>query len=442
MFNSRNRLLIAATSILAIAACDDSPTDPGFDGPNDAVVEGRVDETTPAPGTASSPQRAPGTSAETVSVVRISASGEYTELASAEVQADGSYRVESVPSGGTDAAVVAYVDGRAAGEVLIHGEIQSGATIRAAPITYETTMESRAYARLVAEGRAHTTSASEIALLLRAQGPELESTLSSEAEIGAIADASAEAGATMNTVFSDAGVSLDADARSTLLVDAAVELAADLLAGLSLGVAHDHYVDAALDAYTSAGADAESLIMATAGAASTFDAQAEGRTAIRGRLSTQPVTVNLRARERVAASYRTSAEAALATAVEASIEATRTAAEATTTASELKAELEARLQATVDAAADAAVEMLAANASLTVRAEVRAAAEAALDEATLSTRLQGAATASAAASAMADYQAAVRSAVQAMVDAAGSTSADVDVITELFIAACGGAYVR
>lgn len=442
MFNSRTRLLIAATGILAIAACDDSPTDSGFDGPNDAIVEGRVDETTPEPGPASSPQRAPGTSAETVSVVRINASGEYTELASAEVRADGTYRVESVPSGGSDAAVVAYVDGRAAGEVLIHGEIRSGATIRAAPITYETTMESRAYARLVSEGRAHTTSSSEVALLLGAHGPELESTLTSEAEIEAIADASAEAGATMDAVFADADVSLDASTRSTLLVDAAVALAADLMAGLSLEVAHEDYVEAALDAYTSAGADFESLIMATAGAASTFDAQMEGRTAIRGRLLTQPVMLNLRARERAAASYRTSTEAAVAAAVEASLEATRTAAEATTTASELKAELQARLQTAVDATADAAVEMLAADASLTVRAEVRAAAEAALDEATLSTRLQGAATASAASSAMTDYQAAVRSAVQAMVDTAGSTSADVDVITELFIAACGGAHVR
>lgn len=442
MFNFKSRLLIAATGILAIAACDDSPSDPGFDGPNDAVVEGRVDETTPEPGPASSPQRAPGTSAETVSVVHIDASGEYTTLAEAEVQADGSYRVEGVPSGGTDAAVVAYVDGRAAGEVLIHGEIRSGATIRAAPITYETTMESRAYARLVAEGRAHNTSTSEIALLLRAQGPELESTLNSEAEMEAIADASAEAGATMDAVFADAGVSLDASARSTLLVGAAVELAANLLAGLSLQVAHEDYVEAALDAYTSVGADFESLIMATAGAASTFDAQAESRTAIRGRLLTEPVTINLRARERAAASYRTSAEAIVATAVEASLEATRTAVAATTTATELKAELQTRLQATVDAAADAAVEMLAADASLTVQVDVRAAAEAALEEATLNTRLQGAATASAAASAMADYRAAVRSAVQAMVDAAGSTSADVDVITELFIAACGGAHVR
>lgn len=442
MFNIKSRLLIAATGILAIAACDDSPTDSGFDGPNDAVVEGRVDETAPEPGPASSPQRAPGTSAETVSVVRIDASGEYSVMASAEVQADGTYRVEDVPSGGTDAAVVAYVDGRAAGEVLIHGEIRSGATIRAAPITYETTMESRAYARLVADGRAHSTSASEIALLLRADGPELESTLSSEAEIQAIADASAEAGATMDAVFADAGVSLDAGARSTLLVDAAVDLAASLRAGLSLELAHEDYVEAALDAYTSAGADFESLIMATAGATSTFDAQVEGRTAIRGRLLTQPVLVNLRARERAAAAYRTSTEAVVATAVEASLEATSTAVAATTTAAALKAELQTRVQATADAAADAAVEMLAADASLTVRADVRAAAEAALDEATLATKLQGAATASAAASAMADYRTAVRSAVQAMVDAAGSTSADVNVITELFIAACGGAHIR
>ncbi len=43
---------------------------------------------------------------------------------------------------------------------------------------------------------------------------------------------------------------------------------------------------------------------------------------------------------------------------------------------------------------------------------------------------------------MADYRASVRGAVQAMVEAANDSSADVNVITELFIAACGGAYIR
>ncbi|NIS33911.1 MAG: hypothetical protein GWN07_25395, partial [Actinobacteria bacterium] len=72
------------------------------------------------------------------------------------------------------------------------------------------------------------TSSSELALWLRVDGPDLESTLSSEAELEAIADGSAEAGATMSSVFAGAGVSLDAQARSELLVDAAVDLATDL----------------------------------------------------------------------------------------------------------------------------------------------------------------------------------------------------------------------
>lgn len=437
-----NKGIVALIAMFAIAACDDTPTDPRIDGNTDATVEGRVEETTPSSSSASSPQQAPGTEAQTVSVVEISSSGSYSELASAEVAADGTYRIEGVPSGRTNTAVVAYVDGRAAGEVLIHGEIRSQANIQPAPITYETTMETRTYARIRASGRAGETSTSEVALLLRAEGSEIESTLASDTELQAIADGSADAGATMGSVFADAGVSLDADARSDLLLDAAVELAADLVAGLSIDLAHEDYVDAAIDAFVGAGAELETVVMATAGAASTFDAQLEGQTSVRGRLVSQPVMMNLRARQRAAARYETSGEAVLASAIESSLASARAGMETATTASEVKTELQTRLEATIDVAADAAVELLAAGASTTVQADVRAAAETALSEAVLRTRLEGAASASAAASAMADYRASVRSAVQAMVDAAGDTSADVDVITDLFIAACAGAYIR
>ncbi len=116
MFSTKSRLLLATAAIVAVTACDNSPTDPGLDGPDDAAVEGRVEQTTPNSGASGAPQQAPGAGAQTVSVVRIAASGAYHELASADVRADGSYRVEGVPSGASNTAVVAYVDGRVAGE--------------------------------------------------------------------------------------------------------------------------------------------------------------------------------------------------------------------------------------------------------------------------------------------------------------------------------------
>lgn len=439
----KGTIFVATTALLSMAACDDTPTTPDFEPENAAVVEGRVDETTPARSSANGPQRAPGTAAQSVSVVQISSSGEYTALASADVRGDGTYRVEGVPHGRTHTAVVAYVDGRVAGEVMIHGEIEARSTVRAAPITYETTMETRAYARIVAAGRADQTSTTELALLLHASGAELEALLESDAELDAVAEGTAEASATMNEVFADAGVSLDASARSNLMVDAATDLAADLLGGLALDVAHDEYADAAIDAWAGAGARLETIVMATAGAATTLDAVVEGRTAVRGRLIREPVLFNLRARERAAARYETSAEATLAAAIESSLAGARAGVEASgSAASEVKRELETRLNATIDAAAEAAVGLLAADASLEVRADVRAAAETALAEATLNTRLAHASTASAAASAMADYRASVRSAVEAMVEAAGDTRVDVAAIVELFIAAGGGAHIR
>ena len=70
-----------------------------------AVVEGRIEETAPEtsePAAASSPQPAPGTQAQSVAVVQIQADGGLLELATADVEADGSYTVSTVPAGWSD----------------------------------------------------------------------------------------------------------------------------------------------------------------------------------------------------------------------------------------------------------------------------------------------------------------------------------------------------
>lgn len=437
MFDLKRSAFVVA-AVATMAGCDDS-TAPMSTEP--ATVHGSVEETTLQAANASgSPQRAPGSAAQSVAVVRVEADGRLSELATAEVRVDGTFTVEGVPADETDLAVVAYTDGRISGRVLIHERTRGGVEIRAAPINYESTVEAEVYADLRAAGRTSGSVSSELSLFVHLDGSSAETVATSRTELMAVAEGYVNASATMTTVYSAAGMSLDARARSEVISTAAVDFAFRRSQGASLESAHRVFTDAAIDAFVGAGASLESTVYATAAAASTFDAELNGVSSVRGKVVAQAVQMNLRARARYAASITSSAEAALASGIAASLQNSRTSI--LSAGLDLRSVVEANLDALVGVASDASVDLLAAGASSQVRAEVRAAAEAALEEARLGLRLQSATSASASAEALVGYRAAVRSAVDAMIAASGSTTVDAEVVTSLFIAACAGAYIR
>jgi hypothetical protein len=440
VFDRRNRIfgLVAA---VVVAACDDGMSPPAQ---GTATVQGSVETTSePAtvgsPGSSSSPNRAPGPRPETVAVVQLAANGAFVELASASVAGDGSFEVHGVPAGRSDLAVVAYVSGQAAGSVLLHETSRAGAVIVAAPINYETSVEVGAYSHVRAAGG--PGSASELALLVHLPGSGAATVAGSEVEIDAVASGYLAASQAMTGVYSATGASSSAATRAQVLAQAAIQFAADRHDGMSLGAAHEAFTGSALEAYTSAGATLEQTVIASAAAASTFDATLFGHSSARADVVAQAVRMNLLAREDLAAELSTSSEASLGQAIRAVLAQARLAL-----ALDAVLDLHALLEATADDAADAAIEavvqIVAASASADVQSEVRARAEAALDAARLATRLESAVNAQAATVAVVGYRAAVRSAVDAMIAAAGTTSVRADVVTALFIAACGSAYIR
>ena len=434
-------LVGASLCITALWGCADS-TELDLDG--SAVVEGRVEETAPqasGQAAATSPQRAPGAGAQSVAVVQVQADGSVLELATADVRADGSYTVSTVPAGREDLAVVAYVDGAAAGRVMIHERSQAGAVLIAAPITYETTVEGRSYSRLRASGMTDASVGAELELLVHVDGQAAETVATSETEVGAVAAAYFAAQATLTEIYAAEGIALDARTRAEIMTDAAVEYAASRHAGVSVEMAHEAFSDAAIDLLVDAGADLEATVVATAAAATTFDAALEGASSVRGRLAVQPARLNVAARERLAASFSSSAEGSVAVAVRQALAQGYLSLLVSQTLVDLQAALESLVSASADAAVDASVELLAADASAAVRTEVRARAEEAVEAARLHARLAAATTTQAAVQAANGYRAAVRAAVEAMVAAAGATSADVDVLVALYVAACGGAHV-
>ena len=434
-------LLVLAAGLFAACGDDDST------GPDEtpAMVQGSVEETTPAgAGAAGAPAAAPGTDAEMVAVVQIGANGTLTTVAEASTEGDGSYVVNSVTGGLEDLAVVAYVGDRDAGRVLLYESSAAGATIRAAPINYETTAEARAWSDVRASGDADATSVSEVSLFLHLSGAEAETLLASEAEIGALAQGLVVAGETMTAVYAELGADLDAAARAEILQEAAIAFSESREGGTSLEATHDAFADAALDGFGEAGVTLEETVMATAAAASTLDAALDGAVTSRGLVVSEAVRLNLRARERLAAEDAAGTYGALAGAIEDVHAGTRTTVRGAADAASVRAALNANVAAMQNAVVTAAVQLLAADASLTVQAAVASAVQAALTTARLSTRLEAATDAAAAAAAVGDYRAGVLAGVQDMILAAEGAAgeADAEVLTSLFVAASAGAHVR
>lgn len=406
----------------------------------DATVHGSVEQTTqPSSAPAAAPAAVSG-SGHAVSVVQLQTDGGFTELATAMVELDGSYEIRGVPPGRTDLAVFTYVDGRMAGSVMLHGTSRAGRVMVAAPINYETTVEAQAYMQVRSQGSGG--SADELALLVQMQGSAAETVATSASEVEAVADGYLAASAAMTGAYDASGVDFDAWARADVLVSAATQFAIDRNDGVSSSAAHAAFVDAALDAFVTAGATMQSSVVASAAAASTFDAVLSTQSTERIDIVAEAVRVNVRARERLAAQFSSTAEASLAAEVRGALTQARLALAVVGGLLDLRGILDTTADATANAAIDASVELLASGASTTIRDEVRTRAEAAVQAARLEARLQSATTAEAAASAVTTYRANVRAAVDAMIAASGNTSVNAEAMTALYISACGSAYIR
>lgn len=437
--------LTTALTATTMLGCGEDGTSPDTDG--QARIQGRIEQTVPEASAYTVARSGIGaasasTSAKTVAVAEVTASGGLNTLAEAGVDATGSFVVEGVPANRENLVVVAKTEaGEIVGRAMVYGRTAAGAVITAPPVTYESSLQAIAYAELKAAGKADMTSAAEVALLMNANSTASAAVLANQ-EVEAAADGIAVAAEAMTRVYASAGAAFTASARAGVIAQAAVDFARARFNGASADVAHDAFARSSLDAYVGAGQSLEAITMASAAAASTFDARLTGRTSARGALVAQGVRLNLMARQRLAARFQSGAESSVALAVMNVLASAEADVRGASTAAAIRAALDAQATASSTVMVRTMLDFLVPAGSLLLRSQVESRASAAVDAARLSTRLSAAASADAAAQAVANYRSAVRAAVAAMVDASGRADLSVDAMTSLYIAAYGGAHVR
>lgn len=437
-FRTRSFSFLAAALVAACGSPDDT-TGPG-NGQNDATISGRVEQPA-ASGAAGAAVVA--ADASTVAAASVAADGSLTVLAEADVQADGTFRIENVATGRSDLVVLARSEADVElGRVLIHETTRAGTEIVVAPVNAETSVEGRAWARLRVLGQQDAAeNTGELALLVRMDEAVAASVMGSDAQIDAVADAYAGAQAWLDATVSATGSSLDADTRAELTAELAADYALARDAGASIEAAHEAFVIATLDAYAANGADAESLTLLTAAMASgSAKASGEASSATRLELARQSAVVNLRARERLAASV-TGEPGSSGTATASALASARAQVKAAADLTAVKAALDTAAETSEGAVFDGILEVTGSLGTV-LELQIAAALSAAFVEADLAAKLQAAANAQTGAQVLADHRSDVRAAVDAVVGLVpDGVSIDAEALTELLIAAYGGAWL-
>jgi hypothetical protein len=449
-------LLTAMSALtLALTACDGG--DP-LAVSGDAIIVGSVEE---APGpvgageggamdvasafVAPSGTGAAPTEVHTAVVGWIRSSGDFQVAAEAQVEADGSFRLEGVPAGRTDLVVQARSEaGASVGEVLVLAETRSGAETRVHPITARTTTEARVETRLRQTGRADMATRADLALLLALDAGAATSSTSG-ARIEALADAFAEARSAFVAHLDARGVGTSSAVRAEAAAEAMAAYAANLRAGNPVRASHRAYARTVIEAWSTNAEAPEALVLATAAAshrlsamvAERIDDPAAAFAAIRASF-----VANVEARRALAeAEAGGQGSLGLRAAALAHLSAVEARISDATTVAELRAGLAAeRAQAEGRVAVAVLGELGSLDPAvlLVIDARVRAAAA----EAALWSRLEGAATVSATLAAVEAYRTDLSASVATWIDALpaslqGQVSASASV--RLFHALGGGA---
>jgi len=243
--------------------------------------------------------------ARTVVVGEVTNNGRFVSLAEANVNANGEFRIDSLPSGRSELLIRARNEAEAEiGSVVLHEITVAGAEHRAHPITSRSTVHARVWTEMRASGQGSTPMESaELSLILHFSSEAAARSATSSSSIRAIADAALEAQAALTAVLASEGQARSAAARSELLLDLAVARDRERNLGIDAETAQETFVSAALDAFAADGVSAEALIFAHAAAASAFDAEmarASGDSDGRLEASRGALLLNLRSRARAA----------------------------------------------------------------------------------------------------------------------------------------------
>jgi hypothetical protein len=438
-----------ATVVAALAGCE--TVDGDLAGPNEgSSLSGKVAEPTEtyasaaAPSGGSAPAAAPmaqgSATASVVEAARVNSDGSLTAVASAAVAADGSYRLEGVPTGRSDLMVVARSStGGEVGRVLVAGTTQGQAMV-AAPITARSTVHALAYSELRAMGAAaNEVSPAELELMLQAQGSAAAGLARSRTEVRALAAAYVQARDAADATYARLGHSLDVGARQRILASAQAEHHVRLDGGLDAESSYDAYLNAAVDALVGAGAAADAVVLASA-------ASGQGATRVGAAGATQGTRLiiargnarmNLAARVRLLAGQPSSAARERQVVAEA-LASGRLSVQMASSAEGVEEAL-VRMESRAREGLFTEVTVSLAGVGAEVRARAEAAWGQAFEAADLTAELRGETSASGWANAALRYRQRVQAAARAFVESAGGgMSVQANAMADLLVAARGG----
>ncbi len=429
--------LLLAGSLL-LAACFENGEGVVIPDTNRATVVGRIDQTAPA---SAGPNPVAGADATTVAVVRVASDGSETTLARGDIDAEGRFSVDTVPTGESGLEVVAYTDAAAeVGRVLVHGTTEAGSDITVATIVPETTVESDVFVRLNSDGESGAAADDgSLALFVRMDDATGAQVAASGAEVGAVADAYLAARSWLDATATQVATELDAATRTELMAGLAMDYAESRYNGAELEAANDAFAEATLDGYLDAGASVGSLTLLTAARASgAVRGSSAATAATRLELVRHAVAMNLRARGRLAASVD-AGPGESASAMTTILATARADVEAATTMEELRAALDAAADDGEAAVFDGIV-TVTGTLDAAVEAALRAGLSSAFADADLGARLDATTSAAEAASVMAGYRDALDATVGTLLTLLpDGTTLDADAMVSLMMAARGGA---
>jgi hypothetical protein len=438
-----NVLLLAA--VFALTGCDSESTPVGPDpdpdpDPETAIVDGQVESTHPTASRNASTSGPASVAAEasTVAVAAVQSDGSLDILAEAEVQADGRFSVEDVPSDQSGLVVSARGEnGDEVGRVLVHGETRAGSTTTTAPINGETTLEGMVYGHLAAAGvSSEIRNTAKIALLIRMDESSASEVVGSVQTVQAVAEAYANGAASLDQSFQAMGET-SADARLDTLLEAAKDHAWNRDQGESQEGAQKLFIDAAVEAFQEGGAELEVVALATAAAATGLDrAMGEAHGNARLDIAKNAVELNLRARSELAQALPESEERTVSvsalTEARTQIRVAASLDEVINALIELEEEVEETLL-------DAIMDRLPEEVPDAVRAQLRIQLETAFASADLSAHLNSASESEAIVAAVEEYRQDLRDAVEAFIsELPGEVDLTAEVALTLLLAAQGG----
>ncbi len=421
--------------LLVFAGCD---SESGVTPPSDedsAVLVGSVESANSGSAQMMSGQ---ATEATTVAAGTVNSDGSLDVVATAEVSADGTFRIEGVPANRSGLVVRAESDaGAEVGRVFVHATTQAETETAVAPINASTTLH--AQVTVAAHGGSPSPEAgAETALFLKVSGDAA----AGAGSVSALADAYVEARSAFHTTVESEGAAIDAGSWTEILVSAATDTDARLHAGASVESEQRAFVEGVVDAALEAGARADGMAVAFAAAATRLDAmlEAQGEGAIRLEGTRNALRANVRARSAAIAEAEGAAGGLTDTGiqtlaqVEAAVEGSASAGEMASALADIRAGLVAQITGS----------LLGNLPGLPgeIVGEVEAQLEAAAETSQLWVVLDGEANAEAQAAAIASWRSDLESEVTAWVDTLPAEEAaeiDLDATIQVFVALGAGA---